>query len=189
MKKYVFVVLTFFLSFPILAEPARFKGLAVGAYGTGDFMLGDYADVAKGDAGGGLLLEYTILNFEKIDFGGSVRAEFFHIFPKSDSALKSENDFAFTGGVFLRVPFGQFAFQSEFAYGALIRLANGEDGSDKNGTYIDQIIRVATGLRWNPSFTRNLEIELAPTFSLIPEDKHLLLEAGGRLGAIWHFGK
>mgnify|MGYP007069880957 CR=1 FL=1 len=172
---------------PLLAESPRFTGLALGVYGTGGYMLGDWADIARADAGGGIALEATLVRLGAVDFGASGRAEAARVFPNDDGLLERETDFCATAGVFLRIPFGHFAFQPEIAYGALVHAANGKTGARTDGVYCDQIVRASAGLRFVPPFAPRLEIEFAPVYSFSPEESHLLHKAGGRLGGVWHF--
>lgn len=171
----------------------RYKGFALGALAAGNYALGDYADVAKWNAGGALAAEITFpTNFSKADVGLSVEAGVAHVFPNTTSRLEKENDGSFYAGLWLRLPFSLgkqwFAFQPEVSYGGAVRLTERKSESGTN-TYIDQAVRVRASLRYIPHGCPRLELVLAPQYTLSPEKDYLIHQAGCVAGAVWHFSQ
>ena len=191
-----------FLALSLGAEPKivffsddvpRYEGFGAGGYLINQYGIGDWSDYAAATLGGGLAGEYTLPSFlpHNMDLGLSARAEFAHVFPKSGSTLKKDNDLTLTGGVWLRIPFllfGQaFALQPELSYGAALHFAEGHNGSKASGLYADQLISFAPALRWMPPVgSQNVEVEFSPMYTLAPEKDHALNQLGFRLGTVWH---
>lgn len=177
-------------------EVPRYTGFAVGAHFLNQYALGDWADFATANIGAGLDTEYTLPAFlpKNIDLGASLRGEFAHVFPKADGTLKSDDQLNFSLGAWLRLPFmlaGQtFAFQPELSYGLILHHAKGQNGSSVDGWFSDSALSLALGLRYMASVEslKNLEFELAPTYTFSPEKENRSMNyLGFRLGAVWHF--
>lgn len=174
----------------------RYTGFAVGAHFLNQYAVGDWADYAKANIGGGISAEYTIpLELPaNLDLGASVRAEAAHTLLKSDSPLESDNELRFGAGVWLRVPFalaGQaFAFQPEVAYLYDLHHAEGKDGAKTDGWYGDSTLSIALALRYTLPPLTNLEVELAPLYTVaLEKEGNSVHNLGFRLGAVWHINK
>lgn len=177
-------------------EVPRYTGFAVGAHFLNQYALGDWADFATANIGAGLDAEYTLPAFlpKNIDLGASLRGEFAHVFPKADGTLKSDDQLNFSLGAWMRLPFllaGQtFAFQPELSYGLILHHAKGQNGSSVDGWFSDSALSLALGLRYIAPVDslKNLEFELAPTYTFSPEKENRSMNClGFRLGAVWHF--
>ena len=176
----------------------RYTGFSVGAYFLNQYALGDWSDFANANIGGGLGAEYTLPQFLpfNIDLGASIRSEFAHVFPKSGSTLKSDDQLNFSLGAWLRFPFllaGQsFAFQPELSYGVILHHAKGQNGSAVDGWFTDSTLTLALGLRYTAraEFLKNIEFELSPVYTFSPEKENKIVNyLGFRMGAVWHFNK
>ena len=147
-------------------EVPRYQNLALGVFISNQYGLGGWADFAPVMLGGGIDIEYALpLNLRNnIDFGLAAHIDYTHIFPKKDSTLKRDDDIGSVFSLWLRIPFlafGQrFALQPEIGYGAIFHNAEGQNGSNANGWYIDQVVYFAPSVRWIPPRLDTLEIEL-----------------------------
>lgn len=198
-------VLTLFVllmvgTLPLFAQEAsedvlRYKGAAIGVFGTNQYGIDEWSNWAAASAGGGISLEYTlpVLLPKNLDLGISIHAEYSHLFPKADSSLKSCEDIIAYGGAWLRIPFllgnARFAFQPELGYGMTLHNAEGQKGSKAKGYYLDQMFSVSPAIRWIPPKIDSLEIEISPQYTFAPEKDHSLNQVGARLGIIWHLDK
>ena len=104
--------------------PPRYQGFAFGGGLFTQFPLGDYSDFAAMNLGASLAGEYTLpLELgNNIDLGLALRAEFGHVFTKSGTPLKADEELRAFATFWTRIPFmlGNqfFAFQpgSELAF-------------------------------------------------------------------------
>ena len=198
MKRLLFFILLVFIAFFIFAEEdsqvPRYEGFAAGGGLFAQFPLGDYSDFSMLNLGASLAGEYTLpLELgNDIDLGLAARAEFAHVFPKSGTPLKSDEELRVYGALWTRVPFmlGNqfFAFQPELGAGLSTFFSKYEvSGSQKSGSYVSPLISAALSLRWIPRSLSKLEVEAAPVFTIVPEKEKAAMMLGLRLGAIWHF--
>ena len=177
------------------AEAKQFEGVGVGLSVLNQYPLGDWGDYAKANIGGGLAAEYTFPHFlpASIDLGASVRFEFAHTLPKSDTTLKSHNEIRASGGLFFRIPFAvggsTLAFQPEVAVGASLNNTEGQNGAKASGWYTDTLIMVAPSVRFVPpaEALSHIEFELSPLWTMSLEDSNTVNNIGFRLGGVWHF--
>lgn len=198
MKRLFICISILFLGVALFAEKnsdlPRYKGFAIGGDVFGQFPIGDYSQFANANIGLSLAGEYTFpLNLPmNMDLGAGIRAEYGHVFPKSNTSLKSDEEIRAFANIWLRIPFKlfnqYFAFQPEVGGGLSTFFTKYQiDESEKNGTYLSPFISIAPSLRWIPSALQNLEVELAPVFTIVPEKEKTTNMLGLRLGAIWHF--
>lgn len=197
-RLFILISILFFLSFTLFAENTsevpRYKGFAIGGDVFGQFPIGDYSQFANANLGVSLAGEYTFpLNLPKnMDLGARLRAEYGHVFPKSNVALKSDEEIRVFANIWLRIPFRlfnqYFAFQPEVGGGISTFFTKYQSKeAEKSATYISPFISIAPSIRWIPAALQNLEVELAPVFTIVPEKEKSTNMLGLRLGAIWHF--
>ena len=198
MKRLFICILILFLGVALFAEKnsdlPRYKGFAIGGDVFGQVPIGDYAQFANANIGLSLAGEYTFpLNLPKnMDLGIGIRAEYGHVFPKSDTSLKSDEEIRAFANIWLRIPFRlfnqYFAFQPEVGGGLSNFFTKYQiKETEKSGTYLSPFISIAPSLRWIPSSLQKLEVEFAPIFTIVPEKDKTTNMLGLRLGAIWHF--
>lgn len=198
MKRLFICISILFFGIALFAEDnselPRYKGFAIGGDVFGQFPIGDYAQFANANIGLSLAGEYTFpLNLPKnMDLGIGIRAEYGHVFPKSDTSLKSDEEIRAFANLWLRIPFKlfnqYFAFQPEVGGGISNFFTKYQiKETEKSGTYLSPFISVAPSLRWIPSSLQKLEVEFAPIFTIVPEKDKTTNMLGLRLGAIWHF--
>lgn len=191
MKRLFLFITIVFLGFTSFAE-----GFAIGGDVFGQLPIGDYSKIANANFGLSVTGEYTFplslpLN---MDLGAGIRAEYGHVFPKADANLKSDEEIRAFANIWLRIPFKlfnqNFAFQPEAGGGISTFFTKYQNkGTEKNAAYLSPLINIAASLRWMPAALQNLEIELAPVLTIIPEKDSSTNMLGLRLGAIWHFKK
>lgn len=191
MKRLFLFITIVFLGFTSFAE-----GFAIGGDVFGQWPIGDYSKIANANFGLSVTGEYTFplslpLN---MDLGAGIRAEYGHVFPKADANLKSDEEIRAFANIWLRIPFKlfnqNFAFQPEAGGGISTFFTKYQNkGTEKNAAYLSPLINLAASLRWMPASLQNLEIELAPVLTIIPEKDSSTNMLGLRLGAIWHFKK
>lgn len=174
--------------------PPRYQGFAFGGGLFTQFPLGDYSDFAAMNLGASLAGEYTLpLELgNNVDFGLALRAEFGHVFTKSGTPLKADEELRAFAAFWTRIPFmlGNqfFAFQPEVGAGVSTFFSKYEvSGKEKKATYISPLVSTALSFRWIPPSLQKLEIEAAPLFTLVPEKDKATMMLGLRLGAVWHF--
>ena len=198
MKRLFICISILFFGIALFAEDnselPRYKGFAIGGDVFGQFPIGDYAQFANANIGLSLAGEYTFpLNLPKnMDLGIGIRAEYGHVFPKSDTSLKSDEEIRAFANLWLRIPFKlfnqYFAFQPEVGGGISNFFTKYQiKETEKSGTYLSPFISVVPSLRWIPSSLQKLEVEFAPIFTIVPEKDKTTNMLGLRLGAIWHF--
>ena len=198
MKRLFICISIYFLGVALFAEKnsdlPRYKGFAIGGDVFGQFPIGDYSQFANANIGLSLAGEYTFpLNLPmNMDLGAGIRAEYGHVFPKSNTSLKSDEEIRAFANIWLRIPFKlfnqYFAFQPEVGGGISNFFTKYQiKETERNGTYLSPFISIAPSLRWIPSALQNLEVELAPLFTIVPEKEKTTKMLGLRLGAIWHF--
>ena len=161
---------------------------------TQHIVLGDYSDFAAMNLGASLAGEYTLpLELgNNVDLGLALRAEFGHVFTKSGTPLKADEELRAFAAFWTRIPFmlGNqfFAFQPEVGAGVSTFFSKYEvSGKEKKATYISPLVSTALSFRWIPLSLQKLEIEAAPLFTLVPEKDKATMMLGLRLGAVWHF--
>lgn len=174
--------------------PPRYQGFAFGGGLFTQFPLGDYSDFAAMNLGASLAGEYTLpLELgNNVDLGLALRAEFGHVFTKSGTPLKADEELRAFAAFWTRIPFmlgNQFlAFQPEVGAGVSTFFSKYEvSGKEKKATYISPLVSTALSFRWIPQSLQKLEIEAAPLFTLVPEKDKATMMLGLRLGAVWHF--
>lgn len=198
MKRLFICISILFFGIALFAEDnselPRYKGFAIGGDVFGQFPIGDYAQFANANIGLSLAGEYTFpLNLPKnMDLGIGIRAEYGHVFPKSDTSLKSDEEIRAFANLWLRIPFKlfnqYFAFQPEVGGGISNFFTKYQiKETEKSGTYLSPFISIAPSLRWIPSSLQKLEVEFVPIFTIVPEKDKTTNMLGLRLGAIWHF--
>ena len=198
MKRLFICISILFFGIALFAEDnselPRYKGFAIGGDVFGQFPIGDYAQFANANIGLSLAGEYTFpLNLPKnMDLGIGIRAEYGHVFPKSNTSLKSDEEIRAFANLWLRIPFKlfnqYFAFQPEVGGGISNFFTKYQiKETEKSGTYLSPFISVTPSLRWIPSSLQKLEVEFAPIFTIVPEKDKTTNMLGLRLGAIWHF--
>lgn len=198
MKRLFICISILFLGVALFAEKnsdlPRYKGFAIGGDVFGQFPIGDYSQFANANIGLSLAGEYTFpLNLPmNMDLGAGIRAEYGHVFPKSNTSLKSDEEIRAFANIWLRIPFKlfnqYFAFQPEVGGGLSTFFTKYQiNESEKSGTYLSPFISIAPSLRWIPSSLQKLEVEFAPIFTIVPEKEKSTNMLGFRLGAIWHF--
>ena len=174
--------------------PPRYQGFAFGGGLFTQFPLGDYSDFAAMNLGASLAGEYALpLELgNNIDLGLALRAEFGHVFTKSGTPLKADEELRAFAAFWTRIPFmlGNqfFAFQPEVGAGVSTFFSKYEvSGKEKKATYISPLVSTALSFRWIPPSLQKLEIEAAPLFTLVPEKDKATMMLGLRLGVVWHF--
>lgn len=198
MKRLFICISILFLGVALFAEKnsdlPRYKGFAIGGDVFGQFPIGDYSQFANANIGLSLAGEYTFpLNLPmNMDLGAGIRAEYGHVFPKSNTSLKSDEEIRAFANIWLRIPFKlfnqYFAFQPEMGGGLSTFFTKYQiNETEKNGTYLSPFISIVPSLRWIPSSLQKLEVEFAPIFTIVPEKDKTTNMLGLRLGAIWHF--
>lgn len=199
MKRFLLFITVLIFSCGLFAEEAsevpRYKGFAAGGDVLTQFAIGDYSNYAIANLGLSLAGEYTfpIELPASMDLGAALRAEYAHVFPKADTILKSDEELRFFAVMWLRIPFilgGQyFAFQPELGFGIsnFFTTFKTPDGNEKRDSYLSPLISITPSVRWIPKAVQQLEIEVAPVFSIVPEKDNATMMLGARLGAIWHF--
>ncbi len=203
MKKTLLVLLTAmtFLVTPLSARKAyvtaffaeevpRYPGLAIGAHFLNQYAIGDWAQYASANVGGGIDLELTLpplfpINF---DMGLCASAEFAHVIPKTGSVLASDENLRFSGGLWFRIPLllvgHPLAIQPQAGYMFDLHNVKGQNGTAAGGWYNGSAIWASLGLRYA---TYNSEFELAPLYCISPQQNGLAINNFGfRLGALWH---
>lgn len=111
MKRLFICTAVLFICISLFAENTsslpRYKGFAIGGDAFGQFPIGYYSKFANANIGLSLAGEYTFpLNLPKnMDLGGGLRAEYGHVFPKSDVNLKSDEEIRAFANIWLRIPF------------------------------------------------------------------------------------
>lgn len=175
------------------SDVPRYSGIGFGGYALNQYGLGDWAEFANCNLGLGANAEVTIPFLFNMDFGGTLRAEYAHVFPKAGATLKSDEEVMLTLGGWIRIPFNilslDFAFQPELGYGFVFHNAVGQNGSTLNGVYTDQILTLSLAFRWIPktALFKNLEIELSPEYTFSAEEyNYSLHQLGFRIGAVYH---
>ena len=174
--------------------PPRYQGFAFGGGLFTQFPLGDYSDFAAMNLGASLAGEYTLpLELgNNVDLWLALRAEFGHVFTKSGTPLKADEELRAFAAFWTRIPFmlGNqfFAFQPEVGAGVSTFFSKYEvSGKEKKATYISPLVSTALSFRWIPPSLQKLEIEAAPLLTLVPEKDKATMMLGLRLGAVWHF--
>lgn len=198
MKRLLILLLYIFTGAFLFAQedsvPPRYQGFAFGGGLFTQFPLGDYSDFAAMNLGASLAGEYTLpLELgNNVDLGLALRAEFGHVFTKSGTPLKADEELRAFAAFWNRIPFmlGNqfFAFQPEVGAGVSTFFSKYEvSGKEKKATYISPLVSTALSFRWIPQSLQKLEIEAAPLFTLVPEKDKATMMLGLRLGAVWHF--
>lgn len=198
MKRLLILLLYIFSGAFLFAQedsvPPRYQGFAFGGGLFTQFPLGDYSDFAAMNLGVSLAGEYTLpLELgNNVDLGLALRAEFGHVFTKSGTPLKADEELRAFAAFWTRIPFmlgNQFlAFQPEVGAGVSTFFSKYEvSGKEKKATYISPLVSTALSFRWIPQSLQKLEIEAAPLFTLVPEKDKATMMLGLRLGAVWHF--
>lgn len=198
MKRLLILLLYIFTGAFLFAQedsvPPRYQGFAFGGGLFTQFPLGDYSDFAAMNLGVSLAGEYTLpLELgNNVDLGLALRAEFGHVFTKSGTPLKADEELRAFAAFWTRIPFmlgNQFlAFQPEVGAGVSTFFSKYEvSGKEKKATYISPLVSTALSFRWIPQSLQKLEIEAAPLFTLVPEKDKATMMLGLRLGAVWHF--
>ena len=198
MKRLLILLLYIFTGAFLFAQedsvPPRYQGFAFGGGLFTQFPLGDYSDFAAMNLGASLAGEYTLpLELgNNVDLGLALRAEFGHVFTKSGTPLKADEELRAFAAFWTRIPFmlgNQFlAFQPEVGAGVSTFFSKYEvSGKEKKATYISPLVSTALSFRWIPQSLQKLEIEAAPLFTLVPEKDKATMMLGLRLGAVWHF--
>jgi hypothetical protein len=161
-------------------SPSQFS---VGAYGTGAIPVGSYAQIARGAVGGGLVGEYRPDDAGALAF--SIRAQGALVIPASDDIASYWTAAALAGVSYrIRLPAG-FAFQPEIGYGLWfhgVKASGSLSAGFPNPTYLDQAIQASAAIRWSRGA---IDIELAPTYTILPERNALLQLAGIRAGIVY----
>ena len=144
--------------------------------------------------GAGVGAEWTLpLQFDPVDVGVSLRAEWLQFIPKSGSALTGGFDIRAYPGIFARFPFklGKmiFALQPEFFYGVAMKFPNSNDASGIKSFYANQVLGVAADLRMSLSKAERLELSFAPMAIMELEKSASVFELGLRAGVVWRFAK
>lgn len=198
MKRLLILLLYIFTGAFLFAQEdsvsPRYQGFAFGGGLFTQFPLGDYSDFAAMNLGASLAGEYTLpLELgNNVDLGLALRAEFGHVFTKSGTPLKADEELRAFAAFWTRIPFmlGNqfFAFQPEVGAGVSTFFSKYEvSGKEKKATYISPLVSTALSFRWIPQSLQKLEIEAAPLFTLVPEKDKATMMLGLRLGAVWHF--
>lgn len=198
MKRLLILLLYIFTGAFLFAQedsvPPRYQGFAFGGGLFTQFPLGDYSDFAAMNLGASLAGEYTLpLELgNNVDLGLALCAEFGHVFTKSGTPLKADEELRGFAAFWTRIPFmlGNqfFAFQPEVGAGVSTFFSKYEvSGKEKKATYISPLVSTALSFRWIPQSLQKLEIEAAPLFTLVPEKDKATMMLGLRLGAVWHF--
>ena len=198
MKRLLILLLYIFTGAFLFARedsvPPHYQGFAFGGGLFTQFPLGDYSDFAAMNLGASLAGEYTLpLELgNNVDLGLALRAEFGHVFTKSGTPLKADEELRAFAAFWTRIPFmlGNqfFAFQPEVGAGVSTFFSKYEvSGKEKKATYISPLVSTALSFRWIPQSLQKLEIEAAPLFTLVPEKDKATMMLGLRLGAVWHF--
>lgn len=144
--------------------------------------------------GAGAGAEWTLpLQFDPVDVGVSLRAEWLQFIPKSGSALTGGFDIRAYPGIFARFPFKlgkmNFALQPEFFYGVAMKFPKSNDGSGIKSFYANQVLGMAADLRMSLSKAERLELSFAPMAIMELEKNASVFELGLRAGVVWHFAK
>ncbi len=179
MKRLLILLLYIFTGAFLFAQedsvPPRYQGFAFGGGLFTQFPLGDYSDFAAMNLGASLAGEYTLpLELgNNVDLGLALRAEFGHVFTKSGTPLKADEELRAFAAFWTRIPFmlgNQFlAFQPEVGAGVSTFFSKYEvSGKEKKATYISPLVSTALSFRWIPQSLQKLEIEAAPLFTLVP---------------------
>ncbi|MCM1320937.1 MAG: hypothetical protein NC041_02030 [Bacteroides sp.] len=152
----------------------------------------DYSDFAKRTYGGTISGEISFDYPRIIKLGTSVHASLADVSPSSNDIIVSSLAF-FSGGFWVRVPFGKsgFSFQPEIEYGIVFSdTKTDETTSSRNpeviaiDTYKDQFIQFSAALRF--SFRRiPFEIDAAPLFLFSPEKVSGVHLLGFRAGLLF----
>ena len=198
MKRLLILLLYIFTGAFLFAQedsvPPRYQGFAFGGGLFTQFPLGDYSDFAAMNLGASLAGEYTLpLELgNNVDLGLALCAEFGHVFTKSGTPLKADEELRGFAAFWTRIPFmlGNqfFAFQPEVGAGVSTFFSKYEvSGKEKKATYISPLVSTALSFRWIPQSLQKLEIEAAPLLTLVPEKDKATMMLGLRLGAVWHF--
>ena len=198
MKRLLILLLYIFTGAFLFAQEdsvsPRYQGFAFGGGLFTQFPLGDYSDFAAMNLGASLAGEYTLpLELgNNVDLGLALCAEFGHVFTKSGTPLKADEELRAFAAFWTRIPFmlGNqfFAFQPEVGAGVSTFFSKYEvSGKEKKATYISPLVSTALSFRWIPQSLQKLEIEAAPLFTLVPEKDKATMMLGLRLGAVWHF--
>ena len=198
MKRLLILLSVIFASAFLFAQedsvPPRYQGFAFGGGLFTQFPLGDYSDFAAMNLGASLAGEYTLpLELgNNVDLGLALRVEFGHVFTKSGTPLKADEELRAFAAFWTRIPFmlGNqfFAFQPEIGAGVSTFFSKYEvSGKEKKATYISPLVSTALSFRWIPPSLQKLEIEASPLFTLVPEKDKATMMLGLRLGAVWHF--
>lgn len=161
----------------------------LGAFFNYQPAVGAFGEYVKCNVGGGITYELGIPLPMACDLGVVAHGVFNYNPVKSD-AVSSVWNMQYYAGAYLNVPFGSsgFAFHPELCYGLVCYYPTiGKDYvGNLNKTYLDQVIMLSAGLRFsNPKFANgNIELELAPTYTLTPEKQSCINFIGGRAGFV-----
>ena len=182
-KVFLLSIILFFLTPSVFAQHAR-----TGVYGITQFPIGDAADYFLNASGGGACAEFGF----RQNFGQSIRVHYSSVIPQ-DERILSAWQFTSLLGLWFNKPLGNagFAFQPSVEMGILYQGAKIKEGYGQMPlrAYVDFEMQLCPSFRFkNPKFLNNsLEIELSPTFCLIPQKTESFLFVGGRLGLIYVF--
>lgn len=176
-------IILFFVTPSVFAQHVR-----TGVYGISQIPVGDAASYFLNASGGGVSAEFSFFQ----NFGQSIRVHYSSVIPK-DERILSAWQFTSLLGLWFYKPLGNagFAFQPSVEMGILYQGAEIKEGYGKMPlrAYVDFEMQLCPSFRFkNPKFLNNsLEIELSPTFCLIPQKTESFLFVGGRLGLIYVF--
>lgn len=161
----------------------------IGAYFCNSYPAGKWAEYIKTSVGGGISAEYKLpLNFDIVNIGFNLRTEYTALIPKDLNKINSGSDATIIPGVFVSIPFSigslNASFVTELSYGIVVHKIKLDEASD---IYIDQLICVSPGLRFYTPNYEKLMWEFAPFSTFAFEKSGVIMQAGFRLGTIWHF--
>ncbi len=164
------------------------SGLSLGAFVEYQPAMGPLADYVEASFGGGVVVEYILPFLSNDGFSLGISGHVSgNVNPVSSELLSFMWNIKGAAGIFAKIHLGQTAFYlvPEVSYGAVINFptTNPKYENELAAMYVDQMIQVAAGIRFNPSFLGGkLEFEAAPVYTLCTEQTEMVHYLGARVG-------
>lgn len=160
--------------------------LRAGFYGTSQFPIGEASNYFINASGTGLVADFGF--FE--NFGQTLRLQWANVIPKNDKIISAWQLVGLMG-LWYAVPFGDsgFSFEPSIEAGLMYQGAKIQDGYGElpKRAYTDFVLQLCPSFRYKIEklFNNHLQIELSPTWSIIPQSSGGLVFAGARLGFLY----
>ena len=179
----IVLLLIVLVGFSAWAEETEAR-LSLGGFGIGLLSVGTYADHVAALLGGGLLADYTPHRFGRIGFNAQLQGA--ASIPSSGSLIGSGSSVAALIGLHWRLTAApRLALQPSLSYGVWLHFVDAAaDAAEPlpQDWYLDQALQLSVAARW---LVGRGEIDVAPTYTLLPERDALVQLLGLRVGALY----